>query len=274
MREEAYNMPNEGIKINSTCPTCKSPMELSIDPSDILGELNIPETTSGEVPATRANIKPGSNILVYNITSDDIRNFVLAKARQYVPNVKVEVVPKYTEKKASKYESRKSYASMAIALSDEVVEKSTTSGWYEKLGDDGNIRMVDSIFKNLILKYKHEKKVIDSWLTSYDKLERLEKQLGITASFLNDIKAFTTPKRVVSADKQSCVIFSAAAEYIINDMLQDPDTGKVKGSMIINDVYPISKDVVGFQVYVSPESITAHENVFIRQILTGDSKKR
>ena len=67
-------------------------------------------------------------------------------------------------------------------------------------------------------------------------------------------------------------MFAARAEKIIEDMLEDPETDKVDGSIEIHDVHPISKDNIEFIVYVHPKEMKASENPYIRKILSGEIK--
>ena len=67
-------------------------------------------------------------------------------------------------------------------------------------------------------------------------------------------------------------MFSARAEKIIEDMLENPDTDKVEGSIEIHDVHPLTKENIEFVVYVHPKEMRASENPYIRKILSGEIK--
>ena len=217
------------IQMGGKCPKCNSDVVLS-------GNVDI----SLLAPTVRSKIKPIGSINVYRISSEDIKHFIIQKARKYVPDVKIEVVPRYCEKKRRKdSEPRHSYASLRIAFSENIIEKKDDLGWYGKIGDSGNVRVIPSLFENIIAKYQYKHKDIDSWLKSYKSLEELEDNLGMTEAYISDLKRYTTPQRVMTTDKQSWVIFAAAAENVIMDMLTEVSTGKVPGRIQIMDVYPI-----------------------------------
>jgi hypothetical protein len=56
--------------------------------------------------------------------------------------------------------------------------------------------------------------------------------------------------------------------------LTDVNTGKVPGRIQINDIYPISKEIVEFVVYVHPAQMKTRENPHVRQILLGEEKPK
>lgn len=252
------------LQVLSTCPNCGQSISSIIDVSG----------GGDDTPKVRANIQPTGNVLVYKITSGMIKDFVIQKARQYAPAVRMEIVPRFCEKKRRHAgEPHRAYASFRIAFSEDVLNRKDDLGWYGKIGESvDNIQFIPSIFQNLIQKYRYDPKVVDEWLGSYKNLEELEDALGMNEAYIADIRQYTHP-RGVKSDNGMWVIFAAAAENIIRDMLTDPATNKVPGRIQINDVYQIDKDVVEFIIYLHTTEVETHENVHVRQILQGKVKK-
>lgn len=252
------------IKVNASCPSCNTSMNVSVDIDQ-----------SMLAPTVRGKLTPAENIYVYRVTSEEIKQFIIQKAKKYVPDVKVEVVPRYCERKRRKStDPRRSYASLRIAFSNEIIEKNSDQGWFGKIGENGsNVRVVNSLFNNLIRMYQYNKKEIDSWLKSYKNLEELEETLGMTEAYINDLRMYATPQRIKS-NNEDWIIFSAAAENVLTDMLTDVETGKVPGKMIIHDIFPISKDIVEFVIHLYPENRVMKEDPHVRQILLGEEKAK
>jgi hypothetical protein len=254
---------SEEVIIKAKCPDCGKDLTLS---------ANI---DSAQAPNVRSRLQPIGSIQVYKITSDQIKNFIVAKAKKYSPTARVDVIPRYTERKARKNEPHRSYASLRIAFSEDVVEKTEDLGIYGKIGDSAdNVRFQKSIFQNLIKMYSYNPKDIDEWLHSYKNMEDLEEALGITENFINDIRQYATPQFVTTSDKEKWIIFSAAAENVIRDMLTDENTGNLPGRIQIQDVYQVSKDIVEFIVYLHPQQMKLKENPHVRQILLGEEKSK
>lgn len=255
--------------VNGTCPHCGKDIILNIpvdhgsDPCDL-------------APVLAADgLRPAGNIFVYKISSEQIKAFLLDKIRQYSANAKLELVPKYCERKKRKEnEPHHSYASFRVAFSEDLVKKSDDGGWFSKLGDGagGRIQFIDTKLDELVARYQYKKRDIDRWLKSYKNLEELENAFGMTEAYIADLRNFSTPQRIKSTDRKDWIIFAASPEAIIRDMLMDGGTHQPIGRMTIMDVYPISKEVVEFTVYVQPKEIDVAENRHVRQILAGDEK--
>ena len=249
-----------GKIVSAVCPSCSEELNLEIQLQDLF-------------PNVRSKIKPVGNVLVYRISSEEIKQFILQKAKFYKPEAKVEVITKYCEKKNS--DPHRGYASLRIGFSDDVIEKKGQSGWYEKVGADSpNVRFIKDIFVGMIKKYQYSKKNLDDILGNYKNLEKVENQLGMTEAFIEDIKMYTTPRRVATNNNESWIIFSARAEKVIEDMLEDQETDMVNGKIEIHDVYPISKDTVEFIIYVHPQEMKSQENPNVRRIMMGEGKKK
>lgn len=255
-------MSVEKVKMN--CPYCKKEFAFALDSKMV------------PTPNVRGGLKPASNILVYKITSEDMKKFITAKAHAIEGNAncKVEVVPRYCEKKRRKdNEPHHSYASLRIAYSSDVLEEKDSLGFYGKIGEsDSNIKFKPEILDSLVRKYQYRRDEIDSWLDSYKNMEALEDGLGMTEAYISDLRQFAVPQRITSNTGENWIIFAAAAENVIKDMLTEKETNKELGRIQIMDIYPISKDVVEFICYVHPAEVQLKENPYVRQILLGEEK--
>lgn len=259
------------VNLEVTCPQCGG---------NFLASAEIPntQTSHDSYPAVRGGMQPIGRILEYRISSEDLKNFIIEKAREYVPDVLIEIAPRYCEKKRkSRYEEHRSYASLRIAFSDNVIKQQDNLGWFGAIGENSNnVKFHEGILNGLINKFKYDRKMVESWLKDYKILEELEDSFGMTEAYIKDLAMYTTPQRVKanSGDKKPWIIFSAAAENVINDFLTDKTTNKVPGHIEIKDVYPISKEIVQFVVYVHPEQTQVRENPHVRQILLGEEKPK
>lgn len=251
------------VNVNAKCPHCQKDLVVTagLDPVQL-------------APKVRGNIHPVSSVMIYKITSADIKSFLIDKARKYVPGVKMEVVPRYCERKKQRSnEPHGSYASLRIAFSDSVIEKNGDLGWYAKIGEGDGIRVVKSLFDGFIRKFQYNRKDIDEWMKNYKNLEELEDSLGITEAYLNDLRTFATPKAIKAVNGDTWVAFAAAPENVIKDMLTIDGENVPAGRICIQDVTQISKDTVEFLVYVYPEDFT-RENTNVRKILLGEEKAK
>lgn len=259
-------MATKDFNLQFLCPHCNTEVGVHAE----IGSDDL-------VPDVRSKLRPMGTIAVYKISSEDMKAFITAKARAMIPDVKVEVVPVYCERRRRQkdLEPHRSYASLRIAFSDNVLEKKEDDGWYGKIGETSdNLRFVSSLFHNIIQKYRYDRKTIDRWLDSYKSLEQLEDALGMTEKYINELKMFSTPRRIMTVNKEPWVIFAAAAENVIHDMLTEIETNRVIGRIQIQDVYPVSNDVVEFVVYVHPNELHLKENPHVRQILLGEEKAK
>ena len=165
---------------------------------------------------------------------------------------------------------------MRIAFSENIVKNNSKRGWFDTIGENSdNINFHEGILNGLINRYKYNYKVIDSWLSNYDTLEQLENAFGMTESYLKDLRLYAIPRRIKDHnERKDWFVFSAAAENVIMDFLTDTSTNKVPGRIKIEKIYPISKDIVQFIVYVYPEQVELKENPHVRQILLGEEKPK
>ena len=252
------------INLSTNCPACGKSLSISADVD-----------FKTLAPKVRSKLAPVGSAYVYHITSDQIKVFLTQKAKMYSPEVKVEVVPRYTEKKRrSEMEQHHAYASLRVAFSEHILEKKDTLGWYGKIGEnDDNLKIIPSMFTNIIKLYKYNPEYVNAWVKNYKTLDRLEESFGMTEAYINDLRKYCQPQRVPTQNGESWIIFAASPEAIIQDMLTDVDSSKVNGTIKIQDVYQISKDIVEWIVYLYPQEIKLAENPHVKELLLGEVKK-
>lgn len=251
------------VKINNQCPGCNNQYStlLDIEPVQL-------------APVTRGNIFPTSNIFIYEFTSEEIKRYLIDKARRYCPDIKMEVVPRFIEKKRKKPgEVHGAYASLRIAFSENVIEKNAENGWFGKIGESDNVRIINTIFQNFIKMYNYNKEDLKKIRNDYKKMEHLEETLGITENYLDDLIMFSTPRLIKSTTGASWVSFSAPAEKVIFDMLTISETNELPGRIVIQDIVQISKDSVEYLVHVYPGNLVK-EDPSVRRILLGEEKAK
>lgn len=254
---------SQEITVKSNCPHCGKSITTAYD---------LPENMAP--PSVRSKLDPVGTMHVYRISSEQIKEYLTEKVREIVPSTKLDLAPRYTEKKRrSKSDQVHSYASLNIALSDDVIQNGSDNSWFGSIGQDSSsVRVMDDMYKNIIKKYRFDPKDVREWLKDYKIMEDLEENFGMDESFIQELKKFSNPQRVATVDKKSWVVFAAAPEYIIGDMLTDPSTGKIPGRMRINRTYLISKTMVEYIVYLDPTDMDLQEDPRVRQILMGEEK--
>lgn len=248
------------VRIKTTCTNCQSPGECIVD----LEPIQL-------APVTRCNIPPVANVFEYRITSDQIERFLIDKAREFKIDVKIKVAPRYTESKRRKKGDHGAYASLRIAFSEGVIERGADNGWFGKIGDNGNIRVIPSIFKEFINKYKYDRDDLKKIKNNYKLLEELEEGLGINESYLENLIEFANPRVINSTNDEPWVFIAAAAEKVIADMLTVAETNQMPGRIEIRDVVQISKESVMYIVNVHPGR-EVKEDPSVRRILLGEEK--
>lgn len=252
------------VNVNGKCLKCGENLTLS---------ANI--TPTQLAPVVRSNIKPTSSVFVYRITSDDVKKYLIEKAKHYAPDVKMEVVPRFIEKKKRKSnEPHRACASLRIAFSENVVEKNQENGWFGKIGQSDSVRIIKSIFQQFVQMYSYEKDGLKKIKNDYKCMEELEDALGITEAYLDDLILFSSPRVItIGSHSSRWVVFAAAAEKVIQDMLTVAETGKSPGSIVIQDTIQISTDAVEYLVYVYPDRVVT-EDPSVRRILLGEEKAK
>jgi len=249
------------IKVEAVCPNCGNQNEFLIDVNQKM-----------MIPNVRSKKKPFGFITCYRLTSDEISQFLIEKARSIVPNIRVTVVPRYTEKKRRHQNDnlpKTAYASLLIAFSEEAMEDKQDFGWYGKIGSTGaSIRFKKSLFDIIIKKYQYNPKDVDDWLKDFRKLECLEESLGMTEEFIKSLKENCRPRLITGNDDKEWVTFAARPEAIIQDMLTSVDTGKVEGELKIMEVNPISKDLVEYLVYIMPKQTVKSQDPRVVELLS------
>ena len=258
---------SQKLQINSVCPKCSKSIMLNVD---------IPEKTLSlhdNIPKVRGGIEPVGKILEYRFSSEDLKKFIIDKARQYVPEVLIEVVPRYCSKKIRN--SIRSYASLRIAFSENIISNNQDLGWFGSIGEnENNIKLHEGIMKGLIDKYKYNEKDIKTWLNDYKILEELEESFGMTEKYIRDLYLYAIPRRIKDTSNgngknKSWIIFEAATESVIKDFLTDKTNNKLPGRIQIQEISSSSRDIVHFTVYVYPEQEELKENPNVRKMLLG-----
>lgn len=250
------------INLQSQCPQCSANIELSTDVTkDIFN------------PSVRSRIQPIGSLDVYKITSDDIKQFVTQKARMYVPEVRVELLPKFISKKRTGRGPNPAFASLKLAFSHDIVDKDDQYAFYENMMNiENNVKIVNTVFTNIIGMYKYRKEDIENWLRNYKTMEMLENNFGLTEEYIRDMLEYANPRRIIDQNKNTWIILTASADKILKDMLTDIHTNQTPGKMQIMDIYQISKDITEFLIYMYPQTMNLKENNHIRQILLGEQK--
>jgi len=249
------------IKVEAVCPKCGEKNEFLIDVNAKMLSPNV-----------RCKKKPFGYIACYRFTTDEISQFLIEKARSIVPNIRVTVIPRYTEKKRRHHDDnlpRASYASLLIAFSEEAMEDKQDFGWYGKIGATGsNIRFKKSLFDIIIKKYAYRLEDVESWLKDFRKMEYLEETLGMTEEFIRSIKENCRPRLITGNDEKDWVAFAARPELILQDMLTTIETGKLDGEIKISEVNPISKDLVEYLVYIMPKQTVKTQDPRVVELLS------
>lgn len=230
-------------------------------------------------PNLRGDMRPAGINYEYNVSSDDIKAFIVKTAKQYVPDAHIEIVTRFCEKKKRKdNEPHRSYAAFKIGFSHHVLPNDgEDDSWFRQLGESGsNVMVVKDLWDHLINRWRYDPKFVDDWLKSYKRLEQLEDGLGITEAFINEIKEFNRPRGIkVPGTNDVWVTFMASPEKILNDFFSDPVTGKLAGRISVADIVQVSKppkEVVNYKIFMNPYQVETTENPHVRQILSGNEK--
>lgn len=262
------------VVIDTACPACNKRIKCDVE---------IPDAAIA--PSLRSGLKPNGMIMCYTVTSADITIFLTELVRQYCPTAKVEVVPRFCERKPKKGEPHRAYASLRIALSEDVVAKKGETGWYAKIGEtESNVQVIESIFKRVISRYKYDKNIVNKWL-SYKNMDSLEERMGITETYLEELREFCDVKMVKAAEGSQWLIFAADPTRVLQDMMSEvPDKTKLggkrrdedtmPGDMRIMDVRLVNNDMVEYTIFMYPKKMSGAENPHVRMILTGDEKTK
>ena len=251
------------VKVNTKCPSCNH-----------VHQDSVPIEPIQLAPVNRSNLKPMSNIFEYHITSDQIKRYLIDKAKKYATEVRMEVVPRFIERKRKENSDRHAaYASLRIAFSENVIEKNEENGWFGKIGESENPRIIKSIFQNFIARFNYDRESLKKIRDSYKLMENLEDTLGITEEYLDDLIMFSVPRLQTATNGVRWVFFAASAEKVLMDMLTIAETGEAPGRIEIKDTIQISKDSVEYVVHVHSNKVVT-EDPSVRRILLGEEKAK
>ena len=235
------------------------------------------ETTG---PPVRSLMEPLGEILIYRITSDDMRIFLTELINVYAPGTLLELVPYYCQKQKAKRDKNSNvreggYASLRLAFSEHILERPRNKTFYTKMGESqATPKFIESVLSNFIRKFEYSKKMLDELIDDYRAQEELENRYGMTQADLRNIRDFAKPVPMPTINGDNWIIFQARPELIIKCMLENPDTGEVDGAIDISDrVYPVSKGVVEFIVHVHPEETSAVGNPLVREMMMRGNQR-
>ena len=211
---------------------------------------------NNNIPYTRANLTPVSNILYYKITSTQMEEFVKQKAEYYNSGTSVVFHVQYLEKKVSRINCAQKAASVVLGFNENIIQKKTEEDIFRGMFiTNENVKYVDSIFVNMIKKYQYDKYHLENIINNYKLMENIENRLGINQSFLKRICTFATPRVVEDNNggvERRIILFAANPEKIIKDMLSDPETGEPIGAIEIRSIDRVSDNLYNWVVYVHP----------------------
>lgn len=215
----------------------------------------------------RAKLEPSNTIQVYRITSDMIKQFLTAKVSWACPQATVDCVPVYTEVKKSS--PRRSFAYINIALSDTVIEKSSDNAWLSGLiGNSENVRFLPKVWTYIIDKYKYDPEYLKQKKKNPDFMDKVNDNLGMSDLDYETLIKMATPHTTESkATNRRFIVFAARADKIIENMLEDPATDRLNGSVKVVETIPITKDNVEFVCHLSDGEKSITYNSEIRDIL-------
>lgn len=255
------------MQILATCPECGKNLQI---------EAESHET----VPTLRCKLEPSARPFEYHITSKQIAEFVTEKARQYAPNVKVEIGVKYCMAKKKKDDDEiHSYANFRIAFSEkDILPNNNDLGWYGQFGNGDNVNVIPSMMKNIIEKYGYNPDYVKKWLSSYEIMEKLEDRFGMSEAYIKDLAEFSHVRRIMAnngGSKEPWIMFAAEPSNIIRDMMTDPATGQLPGKLTISAPIELQKDgEIVYTVTLRTETRTYEENPNVRALLMGGKEKK
>jgi hypothetical protein len=235
-------MSNNKINFKTVCPKCQT--KLSLDPNleDVLPS-----------PKLRSGHKPTSELLVYRESTETIRQFLIDKCRAYAPDVNIQLITRYSEKKSRKAnEPHVSYAYFILCMTANEALAEESDDMYIRLGSEGrnNLSFISEIKKHIIDKYSWDYRWVHDTLNSYKDVEKLENQLGITPTMLAEIGKFCDPS-IIKSNNVAWVEVAISAEKVLNDMFMDMSTQKTIQYKII-DTRLISETNVEYLIHVDP----------------------
>jgi hypothetical protein len=228
--------------------------------------------TDFNIPNTRAKITPINNIICYRITSEQIINHLVTKIDEYKTGAKLKATVDYCENKYKSPNKKKGYAVFKVAVTDDILEKKDDD-WYHQLGNINSVKITETILVGFIRKFGYDKREIDG-LFNYKNLEYVENEFGMTKSFIENIKAYVIPKKIVDNNGKTWIVFSAKTDEIIKDMLSDPKTNKLNGRIEIRYINQINKDSVELIVYVHTGDVELYDDPIVRQLLGNNKSKK
>jgi hypothetical protein len=228
------------ITLKTMCPRCKSPLSVEVDSNDVT-----------QIPKLRSKHQPISNVLIYKETTETIKQFLTDKIRSYAPDVSIELLTRYSERKhRDDDEPHRSYAYFILAMTANEVLTAESDDLYIRLGSEGrdNLSFVSEIKNHVINKYRVDKQWLIDTTRSYKKMEKLEVSLGLNQNMISEMLKFSNPS-IIKSNGTAWVELAISAEKVLDDMFYDRTTNQTLNYKI-NDIKPISDNNVQYDIRV------------------------
>lgn len=251
------------INVPVTCPGCNKTLQASLDIDPLV-----------LAPTIRGGIRPVGIPYEYNVTSEDIKKFIIDTVHKYSPEAMVKVHTRYCEKKRRQGEPHRSYAFFKIAFSHHIIKDYSRGGWFQQIGESGeHVNIIHDVMENLIERWQYDRDYLNAWLKSYKKMEKLEDAFGMSDEFINDLKKFSTPRGIkVQGGNDIWVFFSASSEKILMDYFSNPDTNQLAGKLSVDNPTSVSKDIINYTIKLNPYQVETAINPHVEQILSNEEK--
>jgi hypothetical protein len=240
------------INFKTACPKCGT--KLTID--------NVKKEDVLPAPKLRSGHKPAGELLLYRETTESIKQFLIDKCRAYAPDISVEILTRYNEKKHGKsFDPHRCYAYFILAMTANEALTAESDDMYVRIGSEGNdnLSFISEIKYHIINKYRWDKKWLSDTLKSYAAMEKLEAALGLTPAMLSEINKFSNPT-IIKSNNIAWVEVAIQAEKVLADMFTDTSTNE-SIPFKINDIRPISENNIQYDILVDPDA---------KKILTPD----
>jgi hypothetical protein len=237
-------MSNRKINFKTVCPKCQTKLSLDPDLEDVLPS-----------PKLRSNHKPATELLVYKETTETIKQFLTEKCRAYAPDINIELITRYNERKNRKnedWEPHRGYAYFILCMTANEAMTPESDDLYTRIASEGrdNVSLISEIRHHIKDKYKWDINWVKAALNDYKVMTKLEESLGLTPAMLAEIKQFSEP-RVIKSNNVAWVEVAISVEKVLADMFTDVTT-KNTVPFMIRDVRPISENNIQYEIHVDP----------------------
>jgi hypothetical protein len=224
----------------------------------------------------RSGHGPNGLLLQYNETTESIKQFLIDKCRAYAPDISVELLTRYSEKKTrNPWEPHRSYAYFILAITANEALTAESDDMYLQIGTEGrdNLSFIPDIKYHIINKYRWDNDDLKHILGSYKEQELLEESLGLSANFIKEIQRFSNPV-IIKSNNVAWVEIAIRAEKVLNDMFTDKASKEVYPYRIM-DIHPISENNVQYDILVDPNAKKAFApDSSISQVILNSIKNK